>query len=159
MKKKEKKLEEVGVTKKKRNFIMFESKLRTERERDLHKIGNVNQAQTKERILEKIITKKKKKEYLDNYQYHETKNLKFAQPDIVVHTRWGGPVGGTYEEVTKERVISKRGGSAEPRRGPAKPPKPAQPLRNRPQSSSGTKTQESTTKVGRRGSLDRKSVV
>ena len=54
---KEKKLEEVGVTKKKRNFIMFESKLRTERERDLHKIGNVNQAQTKERILEKIITK------------------------------------------------------------------------------------------------------
>ena len=148
---KEKKFEEAGVTKKKRNFIMFESKLGTERERDLHKIGNAINAQAKERILEKIITKKKKKEYLDNYQYHETKNLKFAQPDTVVHTRWGGPVGGTYEEVTKERVISKRGGSAEPKRGPVKPPKPAQALKNRPQSSSGTKTQESTTKVGRRG--------
>ena len=35
---KEKKFEEAGVTKKKKNFIMFESKLGTERERDLHKI-------------------------------------------------------------------------------------------------------------------------
>ena len=154
---KEKKFEEAGVTKKKRNFIMFESKLGTERKRDLLKIGNANKAQAKERIQEKIIIKKKKKEYLDNYQYHETKNLKLAPPDTVVHTRWGGPVGGTVEEIIKQKVITKRGGSAEPKRGPAKPAKPSQPLRNKPQSSTGTKTKETTTKVGRRGGAEGKT--
>ena len=90
---KEKKVMEEGVTRKKRNFIMFESKLGTERDRDMHKIGNVNRdVKPRERVEEKIIIKKKKKEYLDNYQYHETKQLSKAQPDLVIHKRWGDPV-------------------------------------------------------------------
>lgn len=159
---KEKKFEEAGVTRKKRNFIMFESKLGTERERDLRKIGKVYDTEAKERIQEKIYITKKKKEYLDNYQYHETKNLKLSQPDVVVHKRLGGPVGGTYEETTTKKVttrIQQRGGSVDAKKAPPKPTKPAKPaqsLRNRPQSSSGTKTKETTTKIGRRGGADGK---
>lgn len=159
---KEKKYEEAGVTKKKRNFIMFESKLGTERERDLRKIGKVYDTEAKERIQQKIYITKKKKEYLDNYQYHETKNLKLAQPDLVVHKRLGGPVGGTYEETTTKKVTTRtqqRGGSVDAKIAPTKPVKPAKPaqsLRNRPQSSTGTKTKETTTKIGRRGGADGK---
>lgn len=161
---KEKQVVEEGVTKKKRNFIMFESKLGTTRDRDLHKIGNIKNAKPRERVEERIVIKKKQKEYLDNYQYHETKYLKTAQPDLVIHKRWGGPVGGFLEEVKMEKTkVRQRGGSVDDKaRNPLKPVikqnKTSSILRSRPSSTgTGKKTIETTTKVGRRGSAGGKT--
>jgi hypothetical protein len=98
---KEKKFEETGVTKKKRNFIEFESKLGTNRETDLTKIGGpVRRREIEPRVEDRIIQKKKRKEYLDNYQYHETKNFtnKDSVPSIVIHQRLGDIYGATVEE-------------------------------------------------------------
>jgi len=102
---KEKKFEEVGVTKKKRNFIKFESKLGTEKETDYTKIAGAKKTrEIQPRTEEKIIQIKKRKEYLDNYQYHESKVLKSdKKPSIVVHKRLGDIIGGSYEETTYER--------------------------------------------------------
>jgi hypothetical protein len=155
---KEKKFEEAGVTKKKKNFIMFESKLGTERERDMHKIEGARlKATPGQRVEEKIIIQKKRKEYLDNYQYQETKNLKDSKPDTVVHIRWGDIVGGSKETTTVTKT-TQRGGSVDKNRGrnQAKPDlrqnNTASNLRSKPQgSATGKKTVESTTKVGRRG--------
>ena len=155
---KEKKVEEAGVTRKKRNFIMFESKLGTERDRDLHKIeGARKTGKPKDRVEEKIYTQKKRKEYLDNYQYHETKMLKKSKPDTVIHQRLGDIIGGTFEEIsTKKITIHTRGSSEEKLRGPK--PKGMRKnssnsiLKKRPERpSSASRTLESTTRVGRRG--------
>ena len=155
---KEKKFEEAGVTKKKRNFIMFESKLGTETETDLHKIASLRKAAPKDRVEEKIVITKKKKEYLDNYQYHETKNLKNSKPDTVIHIRWGDIVGGTFEETSVQKITTKeRGKSSDKTKTTTqtqslKQNKSTANLRTRPQpSATATKTMETTTKVGRRG--------
>ena len=106
---KEKKFEESGVARKKRNYVMYESKLGTEKERDLQKHdtpkpkAKPKPAQPKPRQEEKIVQKKKKKEYLDNYQYHETKDIKDNNPNkvsIVAHQRLGDIIGGSYEETS-----------------------------------------------------------
>ena len=106
---KEKKFEEAGVTKKKRNFIMFESKLGTEKETDMTKIAGAKKLRAIEpRQEEKIIQKKKRKEYLDNYQYHETKEIRHPKPtntSYVAHKRLGDIIGGFYEETTYERQV------------------------------------------------------
>ena len=109
---KEKKFEEAGVTRKKRNYVMYESKLGTEREKNMQKIHEAQKPKPKPQYVpqprneEKIIQKKKKIEYLDNYQYHETKNIKDTNParqSIVTHQRLGDIIGGTYEETTYQR--------------------------------------------------------
>ena len=112
---KEKKFEEAGVKRKKRNYVMYESKLGTEKNRDLKKIEEPKPApkpkpkpkvEPKPRVEKKIIQKKKRLEYLDNYQYHETKNIKNPDPkrvSIVSHQRLGDIVGGVYEESTYQR--------------------------------------------------------
>ena len=98
---KEKKVEEVGVTRQKRNFIEFESKLGTERNTDVRKIKGPTLRAVEPRVEEKIVMKKKKKEYLDNYEYRETKNFKKnpSKPSIVIHRRLGNIYGATVEEV------------------------------------------------------------
>ena len=64
---KEKKFEESGVARKKRNYVMYESKLGTEKERDLQKHdtpkpkAKPKPAQPKPRQEEKIVQKKKEK--------------------------------------------------------------------------------------------------
>lgn len=110
---KEKKFEETGVSRKKRNYVMYESKLGTQREKNLQKIEEAQKpkpkpkpAPPKPRVEEKIIQKKKKVQYLDNYQYHETKDIKDKNPNrisIVTHQRLGDIVGGTYEETTYQK--------------------------------------------------------
>ncbi len=102
---KEKKFEEAGVTRKKRNYVMFESKLGTEKETDMTKIAGAKKLRAVEpRQEEKIVQTKKKKEYLDNYQYHETKNFKAdTKPSVVIHQRLGDIVGGTVETSTYEK--------------------------------------------------------
>ena len=105
---KEKKFEEAGVTRKKRNYVMYESKLGTEKERDMTKIGSVGLRKPQPRQEERIIQKKKRKEYLDNYQYHETKEIKHPKPtntSYVSHKRLGDIIGGFYEETTYERQV------------------------------------------------------
>ena len=108
---KEKKFEEAGVKRKKRNYVLYESKLGTEYEKNLHKIEEAPQPKpkpkpvAKPRVEEKIIQKKKRLEYLDNYQYHETKNIKNPKRvSIVTHQRLGDIVGGVYEEHTYQRM-------------------------------------------------------
>ena len=108
---KEKKFEEAGVKRKKRNYVLYESKLGTEREKNLQKIEEAPKPKpkpkpvAKPRVEEKIIQKKKRLEYLDNYQYHETKNIKNPKRvSIVTHQRLGDIVGGVYEEHTYQRM-------------------------------------------------------
>ena len=152
---KEKKFEEAGVAKKKQNYIMFESKLGTEKERDTHKIeGARNKGKPGQRMEERLVCKKKRKEYLDNYQYLETKDIRESQPATVIHERLGDIVGGVYEESSVERI---RSGSSDRNRGGAGASSSyTSTLRSGglagPSSSvSATKTKTSVTKVGRRG--------
>ena len=172
---KEKKFEEAGVTRKKRNYVMYESKLGTEKETDLTQIKappKPKKVEPKPRVEEKVVMKKKKIEYLDNYQYKETKEFRKADKgSIVIHQRLGGPVGGTYEETSIQKITSTTTGTGknaktkttttttktEEATGTAN-------LRNKSRggnndakggetetSATATKTMTQTTKVGRRG--------
>jgi hypothetical protein len=119
---KEKKFEEAGVARKKRNYVMYESKLGTEKEQEFQHVKEVKKQKPKPKVVpqprneEKIITQIKRVEYLDNYQYHETKDIKDNDPNkqsIVTHQRLGDIVGGTYEEKTFQRITMN-----DPGRGP-----------------------------------------
>jgi len=172
---KEKKFEEAGVTRKKRNYVMYESKLGTEKETDLTQIKappKPKKVEPKPRVEEKVVIQKKRIEYLDNYQYKETKEFRKADKgSIVIHQRLGGPVGGTYEETSIQKITSTTTGTGknaktkttttttktEEATGTAS-------LRNKSRggnndakggetetSATATKTMTQTTKVGRRG--------
>ena len=108
---KEKKFEEVGVKRKKRNYVLYESKLGTEKEKNLQKLADAPKPKPKPvpvarpRIEDKIIQTKKRLEYLDNYQYKETKVIKNPRKaSVVTHQRLGDIVGGVYEEHTFQRM-------------------------------------------------------
>ena len=170
---KEKKFEEAGVTKKKKNFIMFESKLGTETETDLTQIsGPKLKAQIKPRVDERIVQQKKKIEYLDNYQYKETKQFgKNPKPALVIHTRLGDIIGGSYEESSYKKITTATTGGrsnssqkttttkTETTTKVMKENKSTANLRSQPKpprgagesSATATKTMVTTTKVGRRG--------
>jgi hypothetical protein len=172
---KEKKFEEAGVTRKKRNYVMYESKLGTEKETDLTQIKappKPKKVEPKPRVEEKVVIQKKRIEYLDNYQYKETKEFRKADKgSIVIHQRLSGPVGGTYEETSIQKITSTTTGTGknaktkttttttktEEATGTAN-------LRNKSRggnndakggetetSATATKTMTQTTKVGRRG--------
>ena len=174
---KEKKFEEAGVTRKKRNYVMYESKLGTEKETDLTQIKappkpkkEPKKVEPKPRVEEKVVMKKKRIEYLDNYQYKETKEFRKADKgSIVIHERLGGPVGGVYEETSYQKITTTTGAGkgakpittttttkTETATGTAN-------LRNQSRgaasnkeeggetSATATKTMTQTTKVGRRG--------
>ena len=115
---KEKKFEEAGVTRKKRNYVMYEAKLGTETTTDITKIDAPKKKEKpvlrapEPRVEEKIVQTKKKKEYLDNYQYHETKEIKNKNPRfqvIVEHQRLGDIIGGTFEETSYQRQVFAQG--------------------------------------------------
>jgi len=119
---KEKKFEEAGVKRKKRNYVLYESKLGTEREKDLRKIEEAPKPKPKpkpvprQRVEERIIQKKKRKEYLDNYQYHETKYVKNPKTlSVVTHQRLGEIIGGFYEESTYQRMTMNEPGYGRPK--------------------------------------------
>ena len=144
---KEKKFEESAVTERKRNFVKFESKLGTEKETDLTKIAGIKKTrEIQPRTEEKIIQKRKKKEYLDNYQYHETVNIKHPKPNrisIVAHKRLGEIIGGTEEITTYERTVKTTMGDGKPAqitRQKATSVKKTQNDPNKPGTSTITKT-------------------
>ncbi len=142
---KEKKVEEVGVTRQKRNFIEFESKLGTERDLDLRRIAGPQRRAIEPRVEEKIVMKKKKKEYLDNYQYRETKNFKKnpSKPSIVVHNRLGNIYGATVEEVQYIKTTTNINPTV---KSMLKQNKSASNLRSKPVATA-TRTTTTTTKV------------
>ena len=170
----ERKFEEAGVTKKKQNFIMFESKLGTEKDVDYTKIaGPDREARIGPRQEERIVQKSKVIPYLDNYQYKETKVFgKNPKPAKVVHTRLGQIIGGFTEEFVQEKVRTTTGSNSSKNRQTTtkttttvtktmKENKSASNLRAQARkpaekgagesSATATKTVTSTTKVGRRG--------
>lgn len=167
----EKKFEEAGVTKKKKNFIMFESKLGTETDVDYTKLSGPKQpTQIQQRNEERIVQKAKKIEYLDNYQYKETKEFgKHPKPATVIHRRLGDIFGGSSEEYSYQKITTTTTGIApvqkqsetkvtttttktmkqnksDPNLRVKKPERGAGET-----SATATKTMVSTTKVGRRG--------
>ena len=165
---KEKKFEEAGVTRKKRNYVMYESKLGTEKETDLTQIKappkpkpKPKPAEPRPRVEEKVVMQKKKIEYLDNYQYKETKEFRKADKgSIVIHQRWGGPVGGTYEEMSYQKITTTTKTTTttttktEQSTGTAVRSQSRGNGNNRgagESSATATKEMISTTKVGRRG--------
>ena len=172
----ERKFEEAGVTKKKQNFIMFESKLGTEKDVDFTKIsGPKAPAQVQPRKEERIVQKEKKIEYLDNYQYKETKEFgKKPRPAIVIHKRFGDIFGGSIQESSYQKITTTTGGNVTSQQQTTtkttttttttktmKENKSASNLRAQARkpaekgagesSATATKTVTSTTKVGRRG--------
>ena len=168
----ERKFEEAGVTKKKQNFIMFESKLGTEKDVDYTKIaGPDREARVGQRQEERIVQKSKVIPYLDNYQYKETKVFgKNPKPAKVVHTRLGQIIGGFTEEFVQEKVRTTTGSNSSKNRQTTtkttttvtktmKENKSESDLRavKRPSRGAGestataTKEMISTVKVGRRG--------
>ena len=102
----EEKFEETAVLRKKRNYVMYESKLGTEKNTEITQIA-----------APKPTPKPKPKpvrEYLDNYQYKETKQIKSKNPRyqvIVEHKRLGDIIGGTFEETSYQRQIFSQGSS------------------------------------------------
>ena len=93
---------------------MYEAKLGTETTTDITKINAPKPKQKPKareiepRQEERIVQTKKKKEYLDNYQYHETKNIKNPNPRfqvVVEHRRLGDIIGGTFEETSYQRQV------------------------------------------------------
>ena len=119
----EEKFEETAVLRKKRNYVMYESKLGTEKNTEITQIAAPKPApkpkpkpvrEPSPRVEEKIVITKKKREYLDNYQYHETKNIKSKNPRyqvVVEHKRLGDIIGGTFEETSYQRQIFSQGSS------------------------------------------------
>ena len=111
----EKKFEETGVRRKKRNYVLYESKLGTQKEKNLKKIEEPKPMPkpkpkpvpvARPRMEEKIITKKRRIEYLDNYQYHESKVIRRPDPNrvsIVEHKRLSDIISGFYEEMTYQK--------------------------------------------------------
>jgi hypothetical protein len=175
---KEKKFEEAGVTRKKRNYVMYESKLGTEKETDLTQIKappKPKKVEPKPRVEEKVVMKKKRIEYLDNYQYKETKEFRKADKgSIVIHERLGGPVDGVFEETSYQKITTTTGAGAgtggalkgakktttttttkTETTGTANARNQSKGADNRggnsETSATATKTMTSTTKVGRRG--------
>lgn len=106
---KERKFEEAGVTRKKRNFVMYESKQGTEKDVDYLKLAAAKKKAPPKKVQETIISKHKKKEYLDNFQYHETKNLKNKKPSVVVHNRMSNPITGAVEEYSYQKTTLRTG--------------------------------------------------
>ena len=63
-------------------------------------------AEPRHRREERIIQTRKRKEYIDNFQYHEIKDIKNKDPNkqsVVTHNRLGEIIGDDYEQRTYER--------------------------------------------------------
>lgn len=167
----ERKFEEAGVTKKKQNFIMFESKLGTETDVDYTKIsGPKKQATVQQRTEERIVQQSKQIPYLDNYQYKESKVFgKNPKPATVIHKRLGDIIGGMSESYSYQKITTTTGGNVSTQNQTttkkttttttmtqnksASDLRAKKPAGREPGESTATATKEmiSTTKVGRRG--------
>ena len=101
------KYEETTVKRKKRNYVMYESKLGTEKNTEIRSIAKPKKKPSpvrrspSPRKEDRIIIVRKRPQYLDNYQYHETKMLKNKQPSIVLHRRLASAIyDNNYSTIT-----------------------------------------------------------
>ena len=170
---------------KKKNFVMFESKLGTEKDVDLTQISAPKKpAQPQPRTEERIIQKSVQIPYLDNYQYKESKVFgKNPKPAVVIHTRLGEIIGGFTEQTSYQKITTTTTGNVPQARqtetkttktvttttktmkenkseSDLRAKKPARGAGNTgagdsESTATATKTMTSTTKVGRRGGAGR----
>ena len=109
------KYEETTVRRKKKNYVMYESKLGTQKNTEITTIAAPKPKKQKiirepePRVEEVIVLKKKKKEYLDNYQYHETKVLRKKNASVVEHKRLGDIIFGEKIETVYQRKVFGQG--------------------------------------------------
>lgn len=165
----ERKFEEAGVTKKKKNFVMFESKLGTETDFDFTKIsGPKTAAAAQPRTEERIEQKRNVIPYQDNYQYKESKVFgKNPKHATVIHKRLGDIIGGFSEEYSYQKITTTTGGNISSQKqtttttttktmkqnNSSSQLRTKKPVGKEPGETTATATKEmiSTTKVGRRG--------
>ena len=118
-------------------------------------------AEPRARVEERIVIKKKVMEYLDNYQYKETKEFgKNPKPATVIHIGRGVSGNGSYEETAfKKTTTTTKGTATKTTTTTTKTEtksKGNDNLRSKSRgagetSATATKTLTTTTKVGRRG--------
>ena len=128
------KYEETTVKRRKNNYVMYESKLGTEENTQIRSIAKPKPKPKSvsrtpgPRREEKIITVKKRKEYLDNYQYHETKVLrKNKKPSLVIHKRLDS-APNIFESSSKYQTVTiENSGRTNPKLRVNKPEKIKQP--------------------------------
>ena len=118
-------------------------------------------AEPRARVEERIVIKKKVMEYLDNYQYKETKEFgKNPKPATVIHIGRGVSGNGSYEQTAfKKTTTTTKGTATKTTTTTTKTEtksKGNDNLRSKSRgagetSATATKTLTSTTKVGRRG--------
>ena len=115
-------------------------------------------AEPRPRVEEKIVIKKKIIEYLDNYQYKETKEFgKNPKPATVIHI--GRGTGGAFEDTSYKKETTTQTTGTKTKTTTTKTEsnrKGIDNLRNQSRgtgetSATATKTLTTTTKVGRRG--------
>ena len=114
-------------------------------------------AEPRPRVEERIVIQRKKLEYLDNYQYKETKDFgKNPKPATVIHI--GRGTGGAGEETSFKKVTKTQTTTTKTMTTTTKTEnnKANDNLRNKQRgtgetSATATKTLTTTTKVGRRG--------
>ena len=119
-------------------------------------------AEPRQRVEERIVIQKKRIEYLDNYQYKETKEFgKNPKPATVVHIGRGNSGAASYEQTSYKKTTTTQGTSAKTKTTTTTTKTQSsrqgnENLRNKPRgagetSATATKTLTTTTKVGRRG--------
>ena len=118
-------------------------------------------AEPRARVEERIVIKKKVMEYLDNYQYKETKEFgKNPKPATVIHIGRGVSGNGSYEQTAfKKTTTTTKGTAIKTTTTTTKTEtksKGNDNLRSKSRgagetSATATKTLTTTTKVGRRG--------
>ena len=118
-------------------------------------------AEPRARVEERIVIKKKVMEYLDNYQYKETKEFgKNPKPATVIHIGRGVSGNGSYEQTAfKKTTTTTKGTATKTTTTTTKTDtksKGNDNLRSKSRgagetSATATKTLTTTTKVGRRG--------
>ena len=119
-------------------------------------------AEPRARVEERIVIKKKVMEYLDNYQYKETKEFgKNPKPATVIHIGRGVSGNGSYEETAFKKTTTTTKGTATKTTTTTTTKtetksKGNDNLRSKSRgagetSATATKTLTTTTKVGRRG--------
>ena len=114
-------------------------------------------AEPRPRVEERIVIQRKMLEYLDNYQYKETKDFgKNPKPATVIHI--GRGTGGAGEETSFKKVTKTQTTTTKTMTTTTKTEnnKANDNLRNKQRgtgetSATATKTLTTTTKVGRRG--------
>ena len=116
-------------------------------------------AEPRARVEERIVIKKKVMEYLDNYQYKETKEFgKNPKPATVIHIGRGVSGNGSYEQTAFKKTTTTTKGTATKTNTTKTETKSKgnDNLRSKSRgagetSATATKTLTTTTKVGRRG--------